>query len=647
MPAPRSTQSATQFRYVAAAALAALAAAAILVFFAWFRWSHTRDAHGAIVLTVSLRDFAVAEALSLGAASLVFVVATAFVLKLTLGRSVRRAFEGLTDGSQKIAGHAESVSKDADALASVTSSAAAGVEEIASTVEELASMTQRNADHSGETDKLMQETRSTVEQADASMRQLLDAIQAIQRQSAETSNVIKTIDEIAFQTNLLALNAAIEAARAGEHGASFAVVAEEVRTLARHAAESARSTAGLIERTNQEVAQAALVVDQTSQRFTEVNARVMKSSGFVSQIAQASAEQARGIEQLNTAIGRIETTLQQTVANAEHSAQAAHHIIEQSSRVARNLNELQTTLGTPLGGIEGERSAAVVERPVLRIAVSTLIAESLDKWSREKHPFEIDRFDGPHANRPTVDLVLQLQALAASGLDFDYQLSVHPNYGRSVIEVAQGYADLTAETVWDSEIRTTEGFLATAPVIRNGEFEKGVYTLASNSRLLNASLPGQFSEFIGVTVFNWNIDIQLLENLGLKRIERVSKAENMFQMVREGRADFALLEFASTPDLSTETGGTRLVPVPDCKVALPGSRAWVISRSSPHAELLADAFERGLTVLRERGRIEQAYRECGFINGKVSRWRLVSGSQITRLPSSSRAEADFAASLRK
>lgn len=557
-------------------------------------------------------------------------VAILLFLRLRVTRPLARTLDRLDDGSENIAGHATAVSRDAGSLASVTGKAAAGIEEIASTVEELASMTQRNADHSGETDKLMQETRSTVEQADESMRQLLAAIQAIQRQSAATSKVIKTIDEIAFQTNLLALNAAIEAARAGEHGASFAVVAEEVRTLARHAAESAKNTASLIEDTNREVSQAAVVVDQTSQRFAAVNTRVMKSSGFVSQIAQASAEQARGIDQLNTAIGRIEGVIQQTVANAEHSASAAEQMIAQSGTNEKVLADLRHALGVERGA-GGAAELAVTERPVLRVAVSSLVADSLEKWTRQTPLQNIERFEGPYANRPTVDLILQLQALSASGLDFDYSLSTHTNHGRAVIEVAQGYADLTAETVWNAEIQASgDTLIATAPVIRNGEFEKGLYVLPSNQRMLSASLPDQFSEFVGVTVFNWSVDVQLLENLALKRIERVSKSENMFQMLRDGRADFTLLEFASTPDLSLEHGGVKLVPVPQCKVALPGSRSWIISRQSPHAALLAQAFEKGLAALRRDGRIERAFGECGFFNPKVARWRLVSGSQIAR-----------------
>jgi hypothetical protein len=555
------------------------------------------------------------------------------LLRQRLTRPLGGELDTLTDASDRIGTYASQVSADAGALANVTSKAAAGIEEIASTVEELASMTQRNADHASETDRLMQQTRATVTEADASMRSLLAAIQSIQRQSAATSKIIETIDEIAFQTNILALNAAIEAARAGEHGASFAVVADEVRTLARHAAESARDTGVLLEQTNREVMQAATMVDDTSKRFEDVNGRVLKSSGFVSQIAQASTEQARGLDQLNTAIGKIENVVQQTVANAEHSAAAAEKMTEESQAIDGTLGNLRSLLGSQRRAASVAASDEQGEGPrvVLKVAVSSIVGDSLAKWTRDRPVFQIERFDSPHANRPTVDLVLQLQALAAGGLDFDYELSIHTNYGRALVEVTQGYADLTAESIWDSEIAAEpEALIGTTPVIRNGEFEKGIYTLPNNTRLLNARLPDQWGEFIGVTVFNWTLDVQLLENLGIKRIEKVSKIENAFPLIRDGRADFTLLEFAPTADMSIERGGISLVPVPQCKITLPGSRSWIIARQSQHAEAIHAAFERGIGVMRREGRFERAYRECGFINPKVAGWRRVSESMQFR-----------------
>jgi hypothetical protein len=189
-----------------------------------------------------------------------------------------------------------------------------------------------------------------------------------------------------------------------------------------------------------------------------------------------------------------------------------------------------------------------------------------------------------------------------------------------VIEVMQGYVDLTAETVLEVEVDLKK-VVMTEPIIREGEFEKGIYVLPSNKRLLGISSVEQLREFAGATVFNWTVDVKLLQNMELKRVDRASCIEKVFQMIQEGRTDFTLLEFASTSDISVENNGVKLVPVPNCKVALPAVRSWIVSNASAHADEINAAFREGIKVLRANGRITQAFQESGFFHPTASHWK--------------------------
>ena len=638
-----------ELRLVLAVVLAAAMALGTLLFMTYFRGSFARELR-ADVATATARfdsgtdrrlsdaqraalDRAIEDSLlaqsqrlilfrAIEAVAILVLLVLAFsaFVRFRLVKPLAGMLDSLAEGSEQIRSATAQVAQGAEVLATATSREAASIEETSSTVEELASMTQRNADHARETDRLMGETRTTVTQAGASMRSLFDSIQEIKRSSAATSKIIGTIDEISFQTNILALNAAVEAARAGEHGAGFAVVADEVRTLAHHAAEAAKNTAALIDSTNRQVVQAAALVEQTRQQFEDVNGRVSQSSGFVSQIAQASAEQARGIDQLNVAINEIDKVVQQTVASAEHSAAAAGQMGEQSHATGLVIERLRALVNANDGLSRAAGDGTT--RIHLKISVNTLIADSFAKWTAQTPLEQITRFDCPHANRPTVDFVLQLQALMASGLDFDYELRVVPNYERAKIEVLHGYADLTGETVWNNEIAAhTDILLSTAPVIRDGEFEKGLYVLPTNARMMQVTSLEQLREFVGATVISWPIDVRSLEAMGLKGVEKAFKEEGLFPLLQRRRADFTLVEFAATADMSVTSDGIKLVPVPGYKVALSGSRSWIIARNSPHAQALADALKRGVPALRDEGRIERAFMESGFFHPKVTRWK--------------------------
>ncbi|MBK7047295.1 MAG: HAMP domain-containing protein [bacterium] len=206
-------------------------------------------------------------------------------------------------------------------LSDAATAQAAALEQTAASLDELESMTRRNADSTGEANRLLAEANGIITQANRSMAQLAVSTKEIAEASLRTQNVVKSIDEIAFQTNLLALNAAVEAARAGQAGAGFAVVAEEVRNLARRATQSAQSTSGLIEDTMQKVHDGERLAEATRTDFDAVAVAADRVVALMSGIAGATREQSEGIGQISRAVNEMNAVVQRNVtASAELSA---------------------------------------------------------------------------------------------------------------------------------------------------------------------------------------------------------------------------------------------------------------------------------------------------------------------------------------
>ena len=205
-------------------------------------------------------------------------------------------------------------------LSEAASEQASSLEETSSSLEEMTSMTKQNAGNAAQANNLMTTAQQIIENANVSMNELTGAMKEIAISSEQTQKIVKTIDEIAFQTNLLALNAAVEAARAGEAGAGFAVVADEVRNLAMRAAEAAKNTSSLIEDIVKKIRNGEKLVGVTNEAFKEITGSSAEVVQLIAEIARASQEQSNGIEQLNRAVGGMNSITQQNAAGAEELA---------------------------------------------------------------------------------------------------------------------------------------------------------------------------------------------------------------------------------------------------------------------------------------------------------------------------------------
>jgi methyl-accepting chemotaxis protein len=282
----------------------------------------------------------------IGIFTAIFVVILCFAIYFLLNRSVvrplRSVIEGMSGCAAQVAGASFGISSASQELAERASEQAASLEETVSALNEVSSMTERNSQTSKTADKFMSDTSHLILGASSTMNSLKEFMGEVYTASENTQKIIKTIDEIAFQTNLLALNAAVEAARAGEAGAGFAVVADEVRNLAMRAAEAARNTAGLIEGTVTKVRQGSALVAKTNEQFSRAETGSTKSGQMVQEIAAASQEQARAIEELNRAAFSMQDQTQRNAANAEQWASASQNLSTEAEQMKGFVSTLVT-----------------------------------------------------------------------------------------------------------------------------------------------------------------------------------------------------------------------------------------------------------------------------------------------------------------
>ncbi len=269
-------------------------------------------------------------------------------------------------------------------------------------------------------------------------------------------------------------------------------------------------------------------------------------------------------------------------------------------------------------------ATALPAKTHLKIATTAAAMDAFANWTATTSWENIKSFKNGNASRPVVDLVLQLQALRAGGLDFDFELVRALTYDLAKKEVVEGRCDLSAESIWGPEIEANaDAVLSTEPVLAQGEFVKGIYVLPTNERLLKLSSMADFKEATGVVVSSWEFDGKTLQALSPKGVVKVATPELAYAAVQKGQADFMLDEFSGAADLAMVRNGVRLIPVPGQKVALGSYRAYIVSKKSTAAAAVHQALAAGTKALRDNGTVQRAYTESGFFNPKVADWKQV------------------------
>lgn len=215
-------------------------------------------------------------------------------------------------------------------LAQRTESTATSLEQTAASMEELTATVKLNAENADQAHQLAKSVSDTADRGSEMVCYVIEKMRDISGSSDRIADILGVIDGIAFQTNILALNASVEAARAGEQGRGFAVVAGEVRNLASRSADAAKEIRALISDSQTHVGEGSDLAMQAGETMDEIATEVMRMTKLMREIASASQEQSRGIEQVNIAVSQMDETAQQNAALVQQSSAATRSLEEQS-----------------------------------------------------------------------------------------------------------------------------------------------------------------------------------------------------------------------------------------------------------------------------------------------------------------------------
>lgn len=288
-----------------------------------------------------------------------------------------RTVGNVRQGANAIYSGASEISVGNNDLSSRTEQQAASLEETAASMEQLTATVKQNAENARQASHLALSASETAQKGGKVVANVVQTMHDIAGSSQKIADITSVIDGIAFQTNILALNAAVEAARAGEQGRGFAVVAGEVRNLAQRSAQAAKEIKGLIEDSVNRVDMGSVLVESAGETMGDIVSAVTRVTDIMGEIASASDEQSRGIDQVGQAVSEMDRVTQQNAALVEESASAAAALEEQASMLTQAVSVFRIQHDFKEDISESRSVKPVIATPAPRAIAAT---DAGDNW---------------------------------------------------------------------------------------------------------------------------------------------------------------------------------------------------------------------------------------------------------------------------
>lgn len=222
-------------------------------------------------------------------------------------------------------------------LSSRTEEQAASLEETAASMSELTATVRQNVEHAQQARTLAGEASLAAQNGNEVIGRMRGTMTRVDTGSRRIADITGIIEGIAFKTNILALNAAVEAARAGAQGRGFAVVAAEVRELAQHASTAAKEIGQLIADSVSAAADGTALVVDAGHAMHDVLQASERFAAIMNGIVDAADEQRTGFEQVDAALGVMDSVTQQNAALVEQASAAAQALDQHSRELGRQV----------------------------------------------------------------------------------------------------------------------------------------------------------------------------------------------------------------------------------------------------------------------------------------------------------------------
>lgn len=293
---------------------------------------------------------------------------------------LRNTFGKISESANTVTMGASQVASGSQLLSDGAARQSEAVSEVSNRMENIVEHISDSVKSASETEVLAENIEEQINSCNHEMTKMLSSMEDISKSSAQISDIIRVIDDIAFQTNILALNAAVEAARAGDAGLGFAVVADEVRNLANMSADAAKQTSELIEDSLRNVKRGTAIAKTTAESLDKIVLGASEINSKVKSIAESAEQQNSLISDIYDSVNSVTVVIDNTTSTAEQSSAAASDMSNQAEVLRDMIDFFKIDFDEPTAPEEtaSENASPELDIPVFDSDETTAVDSELD-----------------------------------------------------------------------------------------------------------------------------------------------------------------------------------------------------------------------------------------------------------------------------